>query len=78
MTVTVFRQDTAEQAWHSARLAGLAGLVAGGVVLGPLALKFAAVSEELGRPCTSGRAAGIGAICTGTVQLLLFLAFLAS
>lgn len=78
MTVLAARQESAEQAWNTARLAGLAGLVAGGVILGPLALKSARISEDLGLPCTFGKAVGIGAICTGTVQMILFIAFLAS
>lgn len=65
------------QAWRNARIAGLVGLVIGGFVLGPLALKFSRRAETLGRPCSLGRAAGIGAICVGASHLVLFLGFLA-
>ena len=78
MTVIAARQGSAERAWNSARLAGLAGLVVGGIILGPLALKFARISEDKGLACSFGKAAGIGAICTGIVQMFLFIAFLAS
>lgn len=72
----VFDRRLGVPAWRTAQLTGLAGLVFGGIVLGPMALKQSREAEKAGQPYLFSSAAGLGAITVGMVQVVLFLAFL--